>query len=162
MASARSQLRWSVSAPPTAAPTPTNAIWPRLTWPAQPLSTTSEAATMPKITMIVARLSRLVDSHIGRVSTNTPTTAQQADAPPHDLGQPPHLLRDGADLAGGLPGGRGVGVDPAGARSTPGHEQADQHDAEQDRVVVGRLVPGLERHRLVDDAEADGGGRRSS
>ena len=29
--------------PATAAPKPTNAIWPRLTWPAQPVSTTSDS-----------------------------------------------------------------------------------------------------------------------
>ena len=74
-------MRWSVSAPPTAAPTPTKAIWPRLTWPAHPLSTTSDAATMPKITMIVARLRRLVDSQSGRVSTNTPMTAHRPARP---------------------------------------------------------------------------------
>ena len=43
-----SQPWFAVSAPPTAAPMPTNAIWPRLTWPAQPVSTTSEMPDDPE------------------------------------------------------------------------------------------------------------------
>ena len=72
-------------------------MWPRLTWPAQPVSTTSEAATMPKMTMMVARLIRLVESHIGRVSTKAPMAAH-SPARPHHLGQRAHLAGDRADL----------------------------------------------------------------
>jgi hypothetical protein len=36
----------AVRAPAVTAPTATKANWPRLTWPAQPVSTTSERATM--------------------------------------------------------------------------------------------------------------------
>ena len=77
-----------VSAPPTAAPTPTNAICPRLTWPAHPVSTTSEEATIANRTMIVARLSRLFDIHSGRVSTNTPMTAHIPNRTARTSGSP--------------------------------------------------------------------------
>ena len=43
-----------VSHAPTAAPTATNPICPSDTWPAQPVSTTSEIPTMAKTTTVAA------------------------------------------------------------------------------------------------------------
>ena len=45
----------AVRAPATTAPTATKANWPRLTWPAQPVSTTSDRATMAFRAMIPPR-----------------------------------------------------------------------------------------------------------
>jgi hypothetical protein len=42
---------------------------------------TSEAATIPKMAMMVARCRRLVDSHMGNVSTNAPSTTHRATRP---------------------------------------------------------------------------------
>ena len=46
----------AVRAPASTAPTATKANWPRLTWPAQPVSTTRERATMAFRAMMPPRL----------------------------------------------------------------------------------------------------------
>ena len=70
-----SQPWFVVSAPPTAAPMPANAICPRLTCPAQPVRTTSERPTMPKMTMTAARLIFDSVSHRGSASSRPPMIA---------------------------------------------------------------------------------------
>ncbi len=57
--------------PPTAPPIAANAIWPRLTCPAQPVSNTSETAMIATIPVAVAISSLLFDIHNGSVSTNS-------------------------------------------------------------------------------------------
>jgi hypothetical protein len=61
------------------------------------------------------------------------------------------LTRDRPHLAGRLPG-RDIAT--AGSCRALGDQQRDQDDDEKDRVVA-RPVSGLERHRLVDHADAD-------
>ncbi len=73
----RSQPKRSVMAPPTAAPTAMNATWPRLTCPAQPVSTTSEMPTMPNSTITVARFFWPSSSHIGSVTRKAATASSR-------------------------------------------------------------------------------------
>ena len=73
-----SQPWFAVSAPPTAAPMPANAICPRLTCPAHPVSTTSESPTMPKMTMTAARLIFDSESHAGRARRRPSRSAPSA------------------------------------------------------------------------------------
>ena len=72
---ARSVPHRAVIEPPTAAPIATNAIWPRLTSPAHPVSTTSDRAMIAYTSATAARLVRLSENTAGTRSSSTATTA---------------------------------------------------------------------------------------
>ncbi len=143
---------FAVSAPPTAAPMPANAICPRLTCPAQPVSTTSESPTMPKITMTAARLIFDSLSQSGRARSRPRMRAPRAQRTYRTSGMCASSRGHRSHFTRGLPG-----RDVAAARSRRplGDEQRDQDDDEEDRVVERGAVPGLERHRLIHHADAD-------
>ena len=69
--------------------------------------------------------------------------------------EPAEHLRDGAHLTGGLPARHLTLADPADG-GTAGHQQAEDHDDEQHRVDIGRLVP-VPDHGLLHDPEHDRG-----
>ena len=98
-----SHPRRDVSDPPTAPPMPMNATCPRLTWPAQPVSTTSETPTIEKMTITVARLSLASERNVGTRSTKARTSAPMPQKNAADLGQSRELGRHRPDLVDGLP-----------------------------------------------------------
>ena len=61
----------AVSAPATTAPTATKANWPRLTWPAQPVSTTNDRATMAFRAMMPPRFVCPVEVTKGKIPTTS-------------------------------------------------------------------------------------------
>src|ERR1700693_3724704 len=63
----RSQCQSSTATAPTVAPTAAKDIWPRLTWPDQPVSTTIEQPTMASTTSDEARMSAPGPSQSGSV-----------------------------------------------------------------------------------------------
>ncbi len=64
---------------PTTAPTATNDIWPSDTWPAQPVRTTIDSATITKTATLAALISWLGLSTAGSHSSNpTPATIPAA------------------------------------------------------------------------------------
>jgi hypothetical protein len=74
-ASQKVRPAFDVRAPAMTAPTATKANWPRLTWPAQPVSTTRDSATMAYRAMTPPRLVCPVDVTNGKIPTaRSPTT----------------------------------------------------------------------------------------
>ena len=153
---ARSHPSRAVIEAPTAAPTATNAIWPRLISPAQPVSTTSDSAMTPYTSATTARLVRLSENTTGTSASATTIAATSATPTTRTSGRRASSPRHRSGLAHGSPCRRlEAAAQPGAGRRQP---HRDQHDDEQHRLHVVGLVPAPD-HRLLDDAERDRGER---
>ena len=77
----RSQCQSSSATAPTAAPTAAKDIWPRLTWPDHPVSTTTEQPTMASTTRAEVRMSSPGPIHSGSVQTAAKASSVSAGVP---------------------------------------------------------------------------------
>ncbi len=77
----RSQCQSSSATAPTTAPTAAKDIWPRLTWPDQPVSTTTEHPTTASATSVDASTSAPGPSHRGNVHAAAKAAAVPSGMP---------------------------------------------------------------------------------
>ncbi len=77
----RSQCQSSSARAPTVAPTAAKDIWPRLTWPDQPVRTTTEQPTMASTRSAEPRMTSPGPNQSGSVATAAKATSAPAGAP---------------------------------------------------------------------------------
>ena len=97
-----------------AAPKATNDIWPRVNWPAHPVSMTTETVMMTKITTAVALswFPAFPESSHGNASTAAPMTSPPTQRTARTSMSERSSRGTGPDLLGHDPGRHGVDPDP--------------------------------------------------